>query len=528
MKILIEDRWQDHFLDETLTPGRVRIQVYLWKNLERLEGLYFVRPRQVSLIWNYWKEVGWKNVLRKIRSRLGERYRNEKYFSLGLGQVLEVGEKGKFRPGDWVCFIAPSHPRCMERVVLPEALVSLCKETVKRNPGDGELHYYGPAGEKSASEVWWEMLRGWSPESGFPLPADLRPFFEKVRQVVANLGKPEKILPLGTTSPIREFVLPKMKTKSGDQRLSGCLLGYGNYAKTTILPNIREDVRLERIHEIDPTQIPLSAAMKGIGYDTAPFIRPEEKYQVYFISGFHHTHAPLAMEALRQGAFAVVEKPLVTHRQQLEELVKVMEAASGKLFTCYQRRYLPFNEMTRRDLAVQGNGPIHYHCIVYEVPLPPLHWYRWPNSRSRLLSNGCHWIDHFLFLNHYVEPVRFNLDVAANGSLNVSIELQNGAYFTMLLTDQGSERIGMSDYVELRAANRTVRIVRGAYYEAESSTNILRKARINKLSVYQIMYRTIVRRIRSGEPGDSLPQITVLNRLLLDLEDLLDCPQKRA
>src|SRR5262249_57472786 len=84
---------------------------------------------------------------------------------------------------------------------------------------------------------------------------------------------------------------------------------------------------------------------------------------------------------------------------------EAMGGYKGKVFCCFHKRYSAFNALARKDLQMQLGEPISYHCIVYEVPLPPMHWYRWPSSRSRLITNGCHWIDHFHFgqrrLLHY-------------------------------------------------------------------------------------------------------------------------------
>jgi hypothetical protein len=64
--------------------------------------------------------------------------------------------------------------------------------------------------------------------------------------------------------------------------------------------------------------------------------------------------------------------------------------------------------------------------------------------------------DHFLFMNGYPAAIGCDLTVAPYRSVvNCSITLANGAFFTMAMTDGGSERIGPQDYVELRANGRT-------------------------------------------------------------------------
>jgi len=262
-------------------------------------------------------------------------------------------------------------------------------------------------------------------------------------------------------------------------------------------------------------------------WDSSPNVRAIEDFDVYFIAGYHHAHAPLASTALRRGAYAVTEKPLAVDRSQLAELLGAMRDTEGGFFACFHKRYSPFNDYAWKDLGCESGEPINYHCVVYEVPLPDLNWYRWPNSKSRLISNGCHWLDHFLFLNHFCEVMSMSIDEAPDGTINCSVTLENGAYFTMVLTDTGSERIGLQDHVELRARGVTVTIVNNARYLAENARRVMRRARINKTLPYGLMYRLIAEQIAAGDVGDSLASVRISAGLVLDLEDRLDFARLR-
>jgi predicted dehydrogenase len=152
-----------------------------------------------------------------------------------------------------------------------------------------------------------------------------------------------------------------------------------------------------------------------------------------------------------------------------------MNRSRGKIFCCFHKRYSDFNRLARKDLNLLPGQPVCYHCIVYEVPMPPLHWYKWPNSKSRLITHGCHWIDHFLCLNGYSEALTCDLIGSPDlGTLNCSVTLANGAYFTMVMTYNGSDRIDPQDYIELRCNGRTIRIINESKYLAESKQRVLR------------------------------------------------------
>jgi predicted dehydrogenase len=297
------------------------------------------------------------------------------------------------------------------------------------------------------------------------------------------------------------------------------LFGYGNYAKNIILPQVKSYLNLRCIHEIDPLQIPQQRSAR-YAWSTSPDIAEHERYDVFLIAGFHHTHAPLACKALQHGADVLIEKPVAVDQCQLDDLVTAMLQSNGRVFCCFHKRYQKFNEMAREDLRAQPGDPIHYHCIVYEAPLPAYHWYRWPNSRSRFITNGCHWLDHFLLLNNYAKAASWAANVSPDKTaVNCSVRLINGAYFTMVMTYQGSERIGPQDYIELRANGRTVQIVNESNYIAESKRRILRRYGENRMKAYAQMYRRISMAIARGETGDSIESVKGAVELGLRLEE---------
>jgi len=325
--------------------------------------------------------------------------------------------------------------------------------------------------------------------------------------------------------PIRSGGITTLKQRGSDRQSvvrpnkRAVLFGYGNYAKTNIIPSVKAQLDLQCIHEVDPLQIP-QEKLDEYAWDTSPFLRDEEAYDACFIAGFHHTHAPIAVHALRQFAYAVVEKPLVTDWEQLNELSQVIQEVPHKLFACFQKRYSPMNEWALTDLGIRSSAEsFSYHCIVFEVPLPKRHWYQWPNSKSRLVSNGCHWIDHFLYLNGYCPFSSYDVIIANEGTINCSVELDNGSFFTMVLTDQGSARIGVQDHIELRRNDVTVKMVNSSSYQSENSIKRIRKKRINKRISYHRMYKTITSKILNDEPADSNESILVGSRLMLNMED---------
>lgn len=529
MKILAGGKWLSGFPDYFRGPGQVRIRVLAFRNLGRVEGMYFVRPRSMRLLLNYLFEFGLKGVFRKVRSRLGEKLRNEKYVSIGIGKIVEADAAAGHPVGTTVAFLAPCHPACVERIVLNDGLVIPLMDFP---PLDERVILHGEPGAPVDGQDLWNRVAGFSEHSGGAIDAPLlAELHERVKQLVSATEwtslKKLHFTEQEAAETVSETIPPSGRSDAGGcSRPSGIVYGYGNYAKSFLIPNASPFIDIRKIHEIDPTQIPVGE--HEYAWDTAPLPRPDERADVFFGAGFHHTHVPVAIAALRQGAYAVLEKPVAVDEKQVGELLEALRISGPKLFSCYHKRYIPFNLFAIEDLGIEPGAPVSYSCVVYEVPLPKLHWYHWPNAKSRLVSNGCHWIDHFLFLNGFSDVRSFDLTIAPDETLNVSVTLANGAFFTMVLTDQGSERVGLRDYIELRTANSTVRMTDGSTYLAEGPDRVIRRATINKLFSYQNMYSTISEKISRGENGDSIDSVRISAGLILDLERLFQSRRGRA
>lgn len=521
MRILAGGSWKDGYLDYHLSDREVRVDVRVYLPLLHLPDVYLAQSRSLRRLWNYLWEVGPISLSRKVRSRLDERERNEKFLGVGLGVVREVGAKvtDAPSPGSTVVFAAPCHPRCFERVVLIPELLRAVEEESWASLGSPNAVLYSEIRLGAGTVPAVERVAGYQPYSGSPLdPADLEACLALAEEQLRSVPARDWRTLVGSGDETSETSRSAIQPTQG--ALSATVFGYGHYAKTNVLPNLAEGIRCTSVHEIDPTQI---GAVDDMPFrcDTSPEPRRGERHDIVCIAGYHHTHAPLAAQALRSGSWAIVEKPLATTHEQLSELLDAARAHPGRLFAGFHKRYSQLNDYTREDLAVAPGDPVSYYCVVFEVPLPARHWYFWPNSRSRLTSNGCHWIDHFLYLNDFAEVIDYAVHEFPNEDLACWAELANGANFNMVLTDKGSSRIGLQEYVEMRTGDRTVSVKNNSVYRAESSSRNLRRARVNKQAGYRNMYRTISEKIVRGEPGDSYESLDRSTRLMLDLERAL-------
>jgi predicted dehydrogenase len=510
-------RWANRYLDYHKADGEARVAVSAWAVLAPVRDQYVVRPRDIRLVLNYLPQVGLRAVLTKIRSRLGEAERNEKFLSVGLGTVIEPARGGRHREGAEVAFLASNHPRCVDRISVDERMLI---DWPGGGASVGDSIAFFDEGALAAPEALLAFA-AWTPESGLPVDTakvggGLTEAAERLAGLLAKdpTGGTRLVVEAGRETRERSGVVGEVGGAGG---MNAVLFGLGNYAKVVVLPYLDSRVRLRKIHEVDPLQLGAAERWKQ-EIDTSGVPREDEQYEVYFVAGFHHTHTPIASHALERGAYAVVEKPIATTREQLETLKSRVSDGPSRLFACFHKRYGKFNGWALEDLGVAEGEPVTFHCIVFEVPLPGRHWYNWPRAGSRILSNGCHWIDHFMHLNRY-SPVRErHVREKGNGDLEVSASLENGAEFSMTLTDVGSSRLGLRELVELRAGNVTVRITDCRHYQAEDDRKILRRASVNPMLSYREMYGSISREIALGGPGDP-PESLRSSELVIDLEE---------
>ncbi|SBW22329.1 oxidoreductase-like protein [Candidatus Protofrankia californiensis] len=519
MRVLIEDGWADGFLDETVLPSAYRIAPSQWIRLGPVEDLYFVREASLRTLATYTREFGATATARKVMSRHAERHRNSRYLCAGVGRILSGQHAGGFPDGTPVAFVAPRHPACMERVVLHRYLVRPWAGPIDVNDLNQWIQYCQLTNDTPPDAA--RELAGWSPFAGDTPPAGA------VDALIAWFtgwiaqGEPCQRLMVGT--PIVEHT-EALPTESPKSRPTAVLFGYGNYAKTQVLPHARRYLDVVRVHEIDPLQIGTLAAGEQTpsahSWDTSPVPRQgadRSTHDVDLIAGFHHTHAPLAIAAMTAGRVVVVEKPLATTEAEATALVDAV-TAGGRLFACFQRRYAQFNQWLRQDLDLGAGRPMTYVTVVYEERLPTRHWYRWQASRSRVISNGCHWIDHFLSLNNFAKVRTVQAHCARIDLVQLYVELENDSVFSMTLTSEGGSRHGLREYTEVRTDNRVVRIVDGRKYSCEDNSRTIQRRSVNRLHSYRAMYQQIFQSVVAGEPGECPDQLAATLDLTLALD----------
>lgn len=506
--------WSSELLDEALFDGSCRVAVKAWLPLADVSP-QVARPRDLRFVMGYVQKVGVRRVAQKIISRSANRAADEKLLAVGVGELLDLPDGSPLTPAATVMFIAPRHLPFQERVVLPVELVREWEAAPERLHEPFVLALLGASDEPGDALA---KLAGWSRFSGVEVgEGDLDAAFDEVRGLLEEASVMDRrVHPLAT--PIVERSAP---VEPDDDRAGAVVFGFGHFARTCLLPNIQQRFDVRCVHELDPS-LARSMFFPSWAWDTSPEARGEDAdADAWFIAGYHHTHAPLVVDALKRGVAAVAEKPLVTSRAQLDDLLAAMRTHQGRVFVGFHRRYAPWNEWIREDLRLVGyQPPVDYHCIVHEVRLPEHHWYNWPAVGSRLLSNGCHWIDHFLWLNDFSPAAEWRAHEGPGGQILVWIELENGALFSMTLQDAGSDRLGVRESTWVSHQGRSVQLTSTSYI-SEDDIKVIRQERIDEAVIFSSMYNRICEAILTEAPGETDSSVEMEWSLILSMEEVL-------
>jgi predicted dehydrogenase len=274
------------------------------------------------------------------------------------------------------------------------------------------------------------------------------------------------------------------------------------------------------VHEINPAQLGPVRAGGRVAWDTSPDPRPDEVIENAVVAGYHHTHAPTAVHLLDRGTtHIVIEKPIATRIEQLEALTEAMARhPEARVHVAFQRRYSPFNDLLLTDL---DGPPVSMAATVYEVPLPARHWYRWPIVGNAVVSNGCHWIDHFLFLNGYAQISRSEATPLASQTV-LNLELENGASCSISLRHEGAPMRGVRDLCVFWKADASVVIEDMRRYVAERGFRRIRQRTTHPYSSLEAMYDEFGRRMALDLPGDDVASIRASALATLDLAQRVD------
>ena len=226
---------------------------------------------------------------------------------------------------------------------------------------------------------------------------------EAYRQVLENpsaLGVLLKYENAQFDSPLTRTVVHHSLEPVGP---SFAIQGAGNFTKRTMLPALKKINWLPSVICSAGGQSAANAAKSfSVQRSTTEMasILCDETIKTVFITTRHNDHPNQIIDALEAGKHVFVEKPLAIDMAGLKKIHQCYTplAETTMLVVGFNRRFAPHIQVMRRHIKPRS-GPL---CLNYNVnagAVPSSHWVLDPLvGGGRLVGEGCHFIDLFLYL----------------------------------------------------------------------------------------------------------------------------------
>jgi predicted dehydrogenase/threonine dehydrogenase-like Zn-dependent dehydrogenase len=205
-------------------------------------------------------------------------------------------------------------------------------------------------------------------------------------------------------NPSRRIANPALRTtQSGAVRIA--MVGAGGFAKTTLLPIVKNDRTRFDLHCVCTRQghtAAVAAKQFAAKYATTDYadVLSDADVDAVMIATRHHQHAAMVLQALRAGKHVFVEKPLCLNRDELDNIADFYASgADGKplLMTGFNRRFSRYATAIAQAIAQRSNPMIvNYRVNAGYQPLDS--WIHGSEGGGRNIGEACHFYDLFVML----------------------------------------------------------------------------------------------------------------------------------
>jgi predicted dehydrogenase len=239
------------------------------------------------------------------------------------------------------------------------------------------------------------------------------------------------------------------------ERLRVAVVGVGNFAQATHLPNLKRLADRFEIRSIASRTGPAALAVARqyeaatAATDYAETLQ-EPELDAVILCTRHHLHAAQVVAALRAGKHVFVEKPLAMDREGLAEIRETVAAlqAAGRcpaLLPGFNRRFSPYAVRIRERIAGRAH-PIQAYYRMNAGALPAHHWVNGPEGGGRAVGEACHILDLFRYLTG--SPVEEMLVAGLPGgayrpdeNFTATLRYRDGSVCTLLYTALGPREL---------------------------------------------------------------------------------------
>jgi predicted dehydrogenase/threonine dehydrogenase-like Zn-dependent dehydrogenase len=175
------------------------------------------------------------------------------------------------------------------------------------------------------------------------------------------------------------------------------VIGAGNYATSMLLPHLQERTDVRLVEVATATGLSAANAHHRFGFERCSTdhggLLANRAIDAVVIATRHHAHAAMVCDALCAGKAVFVEKPLAVDPDQLQAILAAAgDSGNDRLMVGFNRRFAPLL-VDLKDHFGTRNGPVQVRYDINAGRLEAGSWYGQADEGSRLVGEGCHFID---------------------------------------------------------------------------------------------------------------------------------------
>lgn len=256
------------------------------------------------------------------------------------------------------------------------------------------------------------------------------------------------------------------KNKPTEGIINVALIGAGNFAKVSHLPNLRKLSNLYHLRavvDIVGSNAKITAEQYGADYASTDYkeVLIDDEVNMVIIATRHNTHAEIAMAAAKAGKAILLEKPMALNQTEMDALVDTLMETQVPFMVGYNRRFSPAAQRTN-EITKNRQNPLMIYYRMNAGYLPPDHWTQTEEGGGRIIGEACHIFDLF---RYFVGSPAVDVNSAAitpkskhildDDNLSVTLRYEDGSVATLLYTALGSPDLS-KEYMELFVDGKVV------------------------------------------------------------------------
>lgn len=254
------------------------------------------------------------------------------------------------------------------------------------------------------------------------------------------------------------------KKKAG--LINVAVIGAGGFAKSVHLPNLQRLSKLYTIRAVvsaTGSNAKETAKRFGAAYCATDYhdVLADKDVDMAMICTRHNLHAKIAMEAAKAGKAVFVEKPMALNKEELEEVVKILEETRVPFMVGFNRRFSPAAVRVKELIRYRQN-PIIVSYRVNAGYIPLDHWVHGKEGGGRIVGEACHMFDLFdFFTKSEVESIDVSAispktdHISSRDNFVATLKYTDGSVCTLTYTALGTSEV-RKEYIEVYCDGKTL------------------------------------------------------------------------